>query len=138
MTRRVRVGPVASIRSDACTAVGDGVAVVVRVGDEVCAYRNRCLHQDSPLAGGTVHDGVLVCPQHFWRYDAATGRVTAGSARLDRFPVEIVDGDVIVELPDEPPRRSLREELLERARSYDRASEFDRDATSRATTPPTD
>jgi nitrite reductase/ring-hydroxylating ferredoxin subunit len=127
VTRRVRIGQVADVPSDRCVAVGDGLAIAVRVGDDVCAYRNQCLHQDSPLAGGIVRDGVLMCPLHFWRYDARSGRVTTGTVGLDRFPVEIVDGEAVVLVPDEPPRRSLREELLERARSYDRASQYERE-----------
>jgi nitrite reductase/ring-hydroxylating ferredoxin subunit len=127
MTRRIDIGPLESISSTECTAVGDGVAVVVRIGDQVCAYRNRCLHQDSRLDGGWVRDGVLSCPLHFWRYDVATGRLTTGQRSLERFGVEIVDGEVTVELPDEAPRRSLRDELLERARTYDRDDAWRRD-----------
>ena len=127
MTRRIAIGSLGDVPSDRCIAVGDGVAVAVRVGDEVCAYRNQCLHQESPLAGGIVRDGVLMCPLHFWRYDARTGRVTSGSSELERFPVEIVDGEAVVLLPAERPRRSLRDELLERARSYDRTAQFERD-----------
>lgn len=116
----MRIGSPESIPTDECVAVGDGAAIVVRVGEEVCAYRNRCLHQDAPLAGGLVRDGVLTCPLHFWRYDVATGRITSGTGALERFPVEVTDGTAFVVLPDEPPRRSLRDELLERARGYDR------------------
>ena len=125
MTRRVALGPVRSIPADRCIAVGDGLAIAVRVGDEVCVYRNRCLHQDSPLDGAIVRDGVLICPFHFWRYDVATGRVTSGTATLERFAVESTDGEAVALLPDEQPRRSLREELLDRARTYDRARAFD-------------
>lgn len=121
---RVPVGPVASVPADGCVAVADGRAVVVRVGDELRAYRNRCLHQDSPLAGGWVRDGVLACPLHFWRYDVATGRLRNGSACLERFPVEYDADGAHVIVPDDPPRRSLREELLDRARAYDREAAF--------------
>jgi nitrite reductase/ring-hydroxylating ferredoxin subunit len=126
-TRRVEIGPVTSIPTTECVAVADGAAVAVRVGDEVCAYRNRCLHQDAPLAGGWVRNGVLSCPLHFWRYDVATGTVVKGSAHLDRFPVDVVDGIAYVEVPIAPPRRSLRDELLERARTYDRDDAWQRD-----------
>lgn len=117
---RVPIGPVSAVASDHCVAVGDGTAVVVRVGDEVCAYRNRCAHQDSPLAGGIVRDGVLSCPLHFWRYHAATGQLVGTRRTLERFPVEVDDGEAFVVLPDPPPPMSLREQLLERARGYDR------------------
>ena len=58
----VPIGRLDDVPTDRCIAVADGRAVAVRVGDEVCAYRNRCLHQDSPLAGGWVRDGVLMLP----------------------------------------------------------------------------
>jgi nitrite reductase/ring-hydroxylating ferredoxin subunit len=121
---RVPIGQVSAVPTDACVAVGDGVAVVVRVGDEVCAYRNRCVHQDSPLAGGIVRDGVLSCPLHFWRYRAGTGELIGTRRRLQQFPVEIVDGEVCVDLPDEPAPTSLREQLLARARGYDRSAAY--------------
>ena len=121
---RVPIGPVGDLPDDGCVAIADARAVVVRVGDEVRAYRNRCLHQDSPLAGGWVRDGVLSCPLHFWRYDVATGRVRGGTSCLERFDVEYEHGEAVVVVPDEPPRRSLRDELLDRARGYDRDAAF--------------
>jgi len=127
---RVPIGPVTAVPTDRCVAIGEGVAVVLRVGDEVCAYRNRCAHQDSPLAGGIVRDGVLSCPLHFWRYHAATGQLVGSRRALDRFPVEVVDGEAYALLPDPPPPTSLREQLLERARGYDRDAAWRADTTA--------
>ena len=131
---RVPVGPIASIPADECISVADGRAVVVRVGTEIRAYRNRCLHQDAPLAGGWVRNGVLSCPLHFWRYDVSTGHLRGtGIGCLDRFEVEYDDRDAFVVVPDDPPQRSLRDELRERARSYDREREFEaRQGTDRS------
>lgn len=123
---RVPAGPVEEIPDDECVAIGDGKAVVVRVGDRVCAYRNRCVHQDAPLAGGWVRKGVLSCPLHFWRYRVDDGSHIGSSQRLESFPVEIDGGEAFVVVPDDPPPRSLREQLLERARGYDRDEEFAR------------
>jgi nitrite reductase/ring-hydroxylating ferredoxin subunit len=117
---RVAIGPIADVPADGCIPVAGGRAVVVRVGDEIRAYRNRCLHQDSPLVGGWVRDGVLSCPLHFWRYDVSTGQSRTGDGCLERFTVEYEAGHGFVLLPDEQPYRSLREELLDRARTYDR------------------
>lgn len=124
---RVSLGPVGEIPDDQCIAIGEGRAVAVRVGGSVCAYQNRCAHQDSPLAGGIVRDGILSCPLHFWRYHVATGVLVGTRRALDRYPVEIVDGEAYVELPDAPPPMSLREQLLLRAREYDRDTAWRRD-----------
>ncbi len=121
---RVELGRVDQISDSTCVSVGEGRAVVVRVGSNVRAFANRCLHQDSPLAGGWVRDGVLTCPLHFWRYQADTGSQIGSDLGLPTFPVEIVEGCAFVELPDEQPRLSMRDQLLARARTYDRGSAF--------------
>jgi nitrite reductase/ring-hydroxylating ferredoxin subunit len=129
---RVRVGPVAWIPTDSCVAVGDGQAVVVKVGDQVHAFRNQCIHQEASLHGGIVRNGVLSCPFHFWRYHVDTGRLVGSQKSLERFPVDVVDGQAWVLVPDEPVGVSLRERLLERARDYDREAAYR--AESRAST----
>lgn len=120
MTVRVPVGPASAVSDAVCVTAGDGRAIVVRVGDELRAYENRCLHQDSRLEGGWVRDGVLSCPLHFWRYRAEDGIHLGGPGKLRRYPVEVVAGQAFVLLPDPEPPRSLRDELLERAATYDR------------------
>ncbi|WP_370328051.1 Rieske (2Fe-2S) protein [Euzebya sp.] len=120
MSVDVRVGPLADLPADRCIAVGDGRAVVVRVDSDVVAFANRCLHKDSPLAGGRVFGGALTCPLHFWRYDLPDGAHRGGSGRLPRYPTRVEDGEVVVVLPDPPPAIGLREQLLARAREWSR------------------
>ena len=117
---RVALGMVADISDSMCVSAGGERAIVFRIGDEVRAYRNRCVHQDSALAGGWIRDGVLSCPLHFWRYRADDGRHIGTTMVLEQYPVEIVDGKAFVEVPDPPPPTSLRQQLLERAHAYDR------------------
>ena len=95
--------------------------MVVRVGDQAYAYRNECLHQASPLAGGLVKDGVITCPLHFWRYEATSG-VKCGEPelRLDSYPVRLESGTVLIEIPEPAPARSMREMMLDHARDWDR------------------
>ncbi len=117
---RVPVGPVADVPDDRCVAVGDGQVVVVRVGGELRAFENRCLHQDSLLAGGIVRNGVLSCPLHFWRYRVVDGSLIGSKRSLPRFPIDVVEGEAFVLVPDAPAPGSIREQLLDRARTYDR------------------
>jgi HAD superfamily hydrolase (TIGR01509 family) len=115
----VAVGPLADIPLDRCLAVGDGRAVVARVGEEVVAFENRCLHQDSPLAGGQIRQGTLTCPLHFWRYRLPSGVHVGGEGRLTAYPVTVVDGVVHVEVP-EATNLSFRERMLAHAAAWDR------------------
>jgi nitrite reductase/ring-hydroxylating ferredoxin subunit len=83
--------------------------VVVRVGDHVRAFRNRCPHRGTPLE--TFPDeildrqtGALVCSTHGARFRASDGVCVSGpcpGARLE--PVAIaIDGDRVV-LAGRPP-----------------------------------
>lgn len=118
--KQVDIGPLVDFSEMSCTPVADGIAVVVRCGSQLQAFRNRCLHQDSPLAGGWVRNGVLTCPSHFWRYDVRDGTLVGTVNALEQFPVVVADGRATVTVPDEVPRQSLREQLLARAATYDR------------------
>lgn len=125
---RVELGPVAEIAEDRCQAVGDGSAVVFRVGDDIRVFSSRCLHQDSSLDGGWIRDGVLSCPLHFWRYDIADGGHIGTSAPvgLEQYPVTIVDGHGFVELPEPEPPRSFREQQLAHAAEWNARRAGDR------------
>lgn len=115
---RVDVGSVEDLPNDRCVVIADGAAIVIRVDGEVVAFRNECLHQASPLAGGLVKGGVLTCPLHFWRYDLPAGTQVGTGQRLESYPVVVDGGSVCVELPDPEPPRSVREMLLEHAEEW--------------------
>ena len=120
---RVSAGPVEDLPTDRCTSVGDGSVIVVRTADGVVAFRNRCLHRESDLAGGRVQGGRLTCPQHFWQYDLASGRHLGGRGTLPSYPVEVTDaGEVLVEVPDPAPPMSMRDRLLAHAREWERGA----------------
>src|SRR6266536_1781611 len=93
----------------------DGHAIcLLAEGDEVYAVDNRCPHMGFPLHRGTVSDGILTCHWHHARFDLCTGGTFDQFAdELRRFPVEIEDGDVYVDLtprggPVEHQRPRLR------------------------------
>lgn len=117
---KLSIGPLDGIDRDQCRAVGDGRVAVVRIGDEVVAFQNECLHQASPLAGGLVKDDVLICPLHFWRYDLPAAEHVGTGTGLETFATEIVDGEVWVDMPPEAEPKSMREQLLDHAREWSR------------------
>lgn len=69
-----------------------------REGDQF-ALENECPHQGAPLANGSIDDGVVMCPWHCWRFDAATGEcLTAPGSRIESYPVRVQDGAVQVKI----------------------------------------
>ncbi|HEX2849007.1 MAG TPA: Rieske (2Fe-2S) protein [Acidimicrobiales bacterium] len=64
---------------------------------------NVCLHVESPLDGGPVVDGRVICPWHGWTYDLATGELlTAFGPRpgLRVYPVAVEHGVVSIAIDD--------------------------------------
>jgi nitrite reductase/ring-hydroxylating ferredoxin subunit len=87
-------------------AVGEGAwplrVLVVRVGEDVHGFVNRCPHAGHPLNlrpdDFLSPDGrLLVCRSHGAMFDPASGVCIAGpcpGTRLERVPLELADGRV--------------------------------------------
>ena len=64
------------------------------------AIQNKCLHAGGPVATGRLRGDVLTCPWHGYQYNLPTGSlVDDPNAKLEMYPVEIIDGQVFVKLP---------------------------------------
>lgn len=89
------------------------------VAGELFALDNACAHTGGPLADGLVRDGTVTCPLHWWRFDLATGeRREAAHICQQTFPVEVVGGDVVIEVPAPEPTIGMRERLLRHAAEW--------------------
>jgi len=83
--------------------VGGRSVAVLREGDRIVAVDDACPHMGASLADGTLESGVLTCPWHGWRYDAATGQGQAPArpwACVRVYEVKIEGDDVFVRCPD--------------------------------------
>lgn len=74
----------------------DGVRVLlVRLANDVYAYRNACLESPLPLEFGELEGNLLRCPWHQCVFDIRTGRVHPPmTGELEAYPVAI-DGDMV-------------------------------------------
>lgn len=76
--------------------------VLLREEDRVYAYLDKCAHLGLPVSDGSVEGGRLTCAMHGWCYDMRTGAgVNPKTARLIALPVKIVDGQVLVGMPED-------------------------------------
>lgn len=76
--------------------------VLLRVDGELRAFDGLCPHQGALLGEGELDDGVLVCRNHGWRFDARTGERLGGRQCLRAHTVREVDGNIEVELGGGP------------------------------------
>ncbi len=69
--------------------------LVTFVDNTIAVFRNECVHQGRPLDGPCLDDGVIVCPWHGFRFDAASGEcLSAPAAQLVAVPARIDGGRV--------------------------------------------
>ena len=80
--------------------VGETAVAVANIGGELHALEGKCLHLGGPIGRGRFDGRVVSCPFHGWQYDVTTGENEFDRAiRLERYDVEVVDGEVRVALP---------------------------------------
>lgn len=98
--RFARVARLDEIRGDGPHALAaDGIDLVaLRAGGALRVFEGRCPHQGALLAEGELEDGTLVCRNHRWRFDPATGNRIGGRECLRACPSEIQDGALWVDV----------------------------------------
>lgn len=75
--------------------VGAHAVFIVRIGDAVHAYRDRCPHLGVPLSEGRLSGTLLTCRAHCYEFDVLTGLgVNPTGVALERFAVHL-DGDAV-------------------------------------------
>jgi nitrite reductase/ring-hydroxylating ferredoxin subunit len=77
----------------------DGMEVVLcNDGGEIYALQGTCTHQELPLDGAEVEDGVLTCEWHGATFDVETGRARSLPATrpLIVYEVRLRDGKVYI------------------------------------------
>ena len=105
----------------------DGKQIAVFAGEDgVYACNNRCPHEGYPLMEGSLDKGcILTCNWHNWKFDLAGGETLVGGDKLRRYPVEIIDGEVWVDVAD-PPAEEVAAAALNSLRDSFRRHEYDR------------
>ncbi len=86
-----------------CFVVGNDEIAVFRQRDgRIFAALNRCPHRQGPLADGIVGDGRVICPLHAHQFNLATGEGSENCERIQTFPVEVVNGNLVMSYECEP------------------------------------
>lgn len=76
--------------------VGDTSVLLINLGEQVVAYKNRCPHQAWPLHDGDLEDTTLTCAQHLWEFDVSTGKgVNPSTCALISYPCKVDDDGTV-------------------------------------------
>jgi nitrite reductase/ring-hydroxylating ferredoxin subunit len=72
------------------TALTGQQVCLARLADgELTAFESRCPHRGVPLCHGALEDRQLICLEHFWRWQVASGEpLAAGQTPLRTYIVE--------------------------------------------------
>lgn len=90
-------------------ALGDRELAVFRLGDppRVVVIDNRCPHAGGNLSGGGLTGNIVQCPWHQWEFDLDRGVCTHSElARIRRYPAEVRDGVVWVDIDESNTKRA--------------------------------
>jgi nitrite reductase/ring-hydroxylating ferredoxin subunit len=80
----------------------EGVPVLlIKQQGQIFAIDNRCPHMGCGFSGGALDGFMVICPCHDWRFSLETGEYTEDKGfKLVFYPTKIVDGKIMVELPE--------------------------------------
>ena len=92
--------PLSALGSDgrALVRVGDREVAVFHVDGSIHAFDNACPHEGNPLVDGELRGTTLTCVYHLWEFDLETGACLSGDAPARRYPAEIREGEVWIDL----------------------------------------
>jgi 3-phenylpropionate/trans-cinnamate dioxygenase ferredoxin subunit len=100
MSREVRVAALSAVREGEGHGFDvEGVEIVLcNVDGEIYALQGMCTHEELPLDGGEIEDGVLTCEWHGATFDVCSGRArTLPATRpLKTYETVVRDGAVFV------------------------------------------
>ncbi len=80
-------------------AVKGAPLIFSRLGELVTCFRDACAHLGSPISGGAVAQGRIICPRHGFEYDLMSGEcLTAPQAQLQPIALRVMGGRVEIRL----------------------------------------
>lgn len=81
----------------AAYVVGERLVAVFNDCGTYFALDDICPHMGASLAPGEVHEGIVICPWHAWRFRLCDGAWADNpKLKVDRFDVRVVGDEIQV------------------------------------------
>ena len=92
-----------------CADLEIGKSAIIEVGDKEIAlfnYKgnfyaidNTCPHRGAPLGEGRIEEGILICPNHEWRFELKSGWCPQNpELSTEVYPIKIHDEKIYIRL----------------------------------------
>ncbi len=73
--------------------------LLVRQGGEVFGLSNICPHMGCNLQGGILHEYIVMCPCHGWKFDIRNGQYTENNqTTLQTYRCKIEKEKILIEI----------------------------------------
>ena len=87
------------IGKSAIIEVGDKEIALFNYKGDFYAIDNTCPHRGSPLGEGRVEEGILICPNHEWRFELKSGWCPQNpELSTEVYPIKVSDEKIYVRL----------------------------------------
>lgn len=97
-----KVGSIQEGRGKTCLVAGRLVAVFLSDG-QYYAIDDLCPHMGASLGAGEVHEGVVTCPWHAWRFSVCDGTWRDNpKLKVGRYDVRLVGDEIQVRVLEPP------------------------------------
>ena len=92
-----------------CAELEIGKSAIIEVGDKEIAlfnYKgnfyaidNTCPHRGAPLGEGRIEEGILICPNHEWRFELKSGWCPQNpELSTEVYPIKVSDEKIYIRL----------------------------------------
>ena len=97
------------IGKSAIVTVGEDEIALFNYKGKFYAVQNECLHQGASLGEGRIEEGILICPNHEWRYELKSGQCPQNPSLCAKvFPVRNDKGTIQIDLGETTTKNRAR------------------------------
>ena len=87
------------IGKSAIISLGDKEIALFNYKGKYYAIENVCPHKGAPLGEGRIEEGVLICPNHEWRFELSSGQCPQNpELQTEVYPIKIHEGKIYIRL----------------------------------------
>lgn len=90
------------IGKSAIISAGESEIALFNYKGKYYAVANKCPHKGSPLGEGRIEEGIVICPNHEWRFNLENGaNMQNPELFIPTYPVKVKNENIYIGLEGE-------------------------------------